>query len=147
MYLYKGSKLNLSPFQPQPVHPEDIKKFPQPATNNVSFTKDNETQAKIYACFSTCISFSIHTSLVNPKIKVMVDRELDEEKRKENVYIYTFNSEDNGWKYLEDSREWYSEIEQKAIDIKKYTREEILSELKRNPDIEIIKDSSNLFLT
>ena len=77
----------------------------------------------------------------------MVDRELDEEKRKENVYIYTFNSEDNGWKYLEDSREWYSEIEQKAIDIKKYTREEILSELKRNPDIEIIKDSSNLFLT
>ena len=47
MYLYKGSKLNLSPFQPQPVHPEDIKKFPQPAPDNVIFTKDNETQAKI----------------------------------------------------------------------------------------------------
>ena len=97
MYLYKGSKLNLNPFQPQPVSPDDIKKFPKPSPKSVIFAKENETHAKIYACFSTCISFSIHTSSVDPKIKVVIDRELDEEKRKENVYIYTFNSEDNGW--------------------------------------------------
>lgn len=138
MILYKGSKLHMNPFKPQPVHPDDYYKFPEPKPENVIFASESETKAKIFATFSTIIPFRMETYRDKPQKTVITDLPLDI-KLEEKIYIYKFDSDKQGWKYIENSREWYNTKEQIPLEIKKYTREGLYNELKENTEISFIK--------
>lgn len=135
MILYKGSKLNTNPFQPQPVHPDDDCKFQEPIPDKVIFASESEIKAKIFATFSTIIPFQISTTADDPRIKITLGDNINQEFLKEKVYIYKFNSGQQGWRYIKDSREWYNTKEQIPMEIQEYTREELYKELRENPEI------------
>lgn len=135
MYLYKGSKLQMSPFQPQLLHPDDYHKFLDPIPHNVIFASDSETKAKIFATFSGIIPFVISSTSEKPGITIILRDYIKPETLQENVYIYKFNSDTGSWKYIEESREWYSTEEETPVEIKEYKREELYNELKENPEI------------
>lgn len=135
MNLFKGSRLYLNPFQPQPVHPDDFHKFPEPVPNSVIFASESETKAKIFATFSGIISFGTSTTSQKPGITIHLSDSIDPETLKEKVYLYKFDSETEGWKYIEESREWYNITQQVPLEVKEYTREELYKELKENSEI------------
>ncbi|MDY0097037.1 MAG: hypothetical protein RBS01_01660 [Candidatus Dojkabacteria bacterium] len=135
MILYKGSKLNINPFQPQPIHPDDYHKFPKPIPEKAIFASESETKAKIFATFSTIITFEISTTSNDPRITITLGDKIDEEVLKDKVYIYKFDSEQQGWKYIEESREWYNTEQQIPIEIQEYSRETLYKELRENPEI------------
>jgi len=135
MILYKGSKLNMSPFQPQPVHPDDYHKFLAPIPQKVLFASDSEIEAKIFATFSGIIPFETHTTSKKPNITIILNDEIEPIALKEKVYLYKFDSKQDGWKYIKESREWYNQTEQTPIGIQEYTREDLYTELKENHEI------------
>ena len=135
MILYKGSKLNMIPFQPQPIHPDDYHKFPKPIPDKAIFASESETKAKIFATFSTIITFETSTTSDNPNITITLEGKIDTELLKEKVYIYKFDSEQQGWEYIKESREWYNTKQQIPIEIEEYTRETLYKELRGNPEI------------
>ncbi len=135
MDLFKGSKLNISPFQPQTLHPDDFHKFPQPVPNSVIFASESETKAKIFATFSGIISFGTSSTSQKPGITVTLEDEIVPETLKEKVYLYKFDSENEGWKYLPETKEWYNTQEQIPIEMKEYTREDLYKELRENKEI------------
>jgi len=133
--LYKGSKLNINPFQPQPLHPDDYHKFPDPIPQSVIFASESETKAKIFATFSGIISFGTSSTSDKPGITIILRDSIKPETLQENVYLYKFNSETGLWKYIEESGEWYSTKEETPTEIIEYTREELYKELMENPEI------------
>lgn len=135
MILYKGSKLNINPFQPQPLHPDDYHKFPDPIPQSVIFASESETKAKIFATFSGIISFGTSSTSDKPGITIILRDSIKPETLQENVYLYKFNSETGLWKYIEESGEWYSTKEETPTEIIEYTREELYKELMENPEI------------
>ena len=135
MILYKGSKLNMIPFQPQPIHPDDYHKFPKPIPEKAIFASESEIKAKIFATFSTLIPFGTSTTSDNPNITITLEGKIDTELLKEKVYIYKFDSEQQDWEYIKESREWYNAKEQIPIEIDEYTRETLYKELRGNPEI------------
>lgn len=142
MFLYKGSKLNMSPFKPQALHSDDVQKFPEPVPKSVIFASNSETKAKIFAVFSTIISFGTESSSDDSKISVIIEDEIIPDTLKEKVYLYKFDSDKGSWKYIEETSEWYSTEEQIPTEIKEYTREELYKELRENPEISFRKEFS-----
>jgi len=140
MILYKGSKLNVNPFQPQPVHPDDYYKFPEPIPDKAIFASESETEAKIFATFSTIVSFEISTTSDDPRITITLGDKIESEILKEKVYIHRFDSEQQGWRYIEKSREWYNTEGQIPTEIQEYTRETLYRELRENPEISFKED-------
>ncbi len=112
MDLFKGSKLNMSPFQPQTLHPDDFHKFPQPVPSSVIFASESETKAKIFATFSGIISFGTSSTSKKPGITVTLEDEI-----------------------VPETKEWYNTQEQIPIEMKEYTREDLYKELKENKEI------------
>lgn len=135
MILYKGSKLDLNPFEPQLVHPDDYHKFPEPMPTKVIFASESETKAKIFAVFSRIISFSTETSVDKPAITITIEDPIEAKSLNERVYLYEFDTNTGDWKYLKESGEWYSTEPQIPITVKEYTREELYSELRNNSEI------------
>lgn len=135
MNLFKGSKNYINPFQPQPVHPDDFHKFPEPVPRSVIFASDSEIKAKIFATFSTIINFATSTSAEKLGITITLKDKIDPETLKEKVYLYKFSSKEQGWKYMEESGEWYNTQEQIPLEIQEYTRGDLYRELKENPEI------------
>lgn len=140
MLLFKGSKLNMNPFQPQTVQSDDFHKFPQPIPKSVIFASNSETKAKIFAVFSTIIPFKIESSSDNSQISVIMEDEIIPETLKEKVYLYKFDSDKRSWKPIEETSEWYSTEEQIPIEITEYTREELYNELRENSEISLKKE-------
>lgn len=135
MNLFKGSRLYINPFQPQPVHPDDFHKFPDPVPSSVIFASESETKAKIFATFSGIISFGTSTYSQRPGITVILEDQIIPETLKEKVCLYKFDSETKGWEYLQESEEWYNTEEQVPLEVTEYTREELYKELRENPEI------------
>ena len=140
MILYKGSKLNDSPFHPQPVHKDDIKKFPEPTPNGVIFATESESHAKIFAVFSGIVSFGTTISPDGKKREIILRGEIRPEDLEEEVYIHEFDSDKGDWKYLKASGEWYSTKEEIPSTTKEYTREELYKELQENTEIEFVQE-------
>lgn len=140
MKIYKGSKLNMNPFEPQPVHSDDFHKFPEPIPSKVIFASSSEKRAKIFAIFSGITSFGTSTTSDKSQIYISIKKPIKQERLKEEVYIYTFDSETDGWKYIPESGEWYNCSKQIPIGIQKNTREELLKELEVDPEISIEED-------
>lgn len=135
MILYKGSKLNMNPFEPQPVHPDDYDKFKGLVPEKVIFATESKTKAKIFATFSNVISFGSTTNRSNSGITVYIEEPLPEETLEKNVYIYSFDSNNNTWHYIDETKEWYTTQPQTPIEIEKYSRGELYNELKKNPEV------------
>lgn len=140
MILYKGTDKNNSPFQPQPVHNDDIKKFPEPTPEGVIFATDSETHAKIFAVFSGIVSFGTVMSPDEKKRQIILRGEIREEDLEEKVYVHEFDSEEGDWKYIKESGEWYSTEEQIPSATKEYTRRELYKELQENSEIEFVQE-------
>lgn len=146
MNLFKGSKIYMNPFPPQPVHPDDFHKFPEPIPSSVIFASESEIKAKIFATFSGIISFGTSSTSQKPGITIHLSDSIEPEVLKEKVYIYRFDSETEGWKFIEKSGEWYNITEQAPLEVREYTREELYKELKENPEItfeEELKEKEN----
>lgn len=144
MKVYKGSRLYLNPFEPQIVYPDDFHKFPIPTPKGVIFATDSILKAKIFAVFSGISNFSSSTTVDSDVITVRVDRKLKEQYFEEKVYIYEFETENNDWKYLNQSGEWYSTKEQIPLNISEYTRGELYTEITNSTDIVLYEEEDNI---
>ena len=144
MKVYKGSRFYLNPFEPQIVHPDDYHKFPIPTPKGVIFATDSEIKAKIFAVFSGVSTFSSSTTENIDIITVRVDRKLKEQYLEEKVYIYEFETENNDWKYLNQSGEWYTTEEQIPLNITEYTRGELYTEINNSTDIVLYEEQERI---
>ncbi len=125
----------MSPFQPQPVHPDDIHKFPSSTPSGVIFASDSEINAKIFAALRGVCSFGTIPSEDNKKLRVMLYDRPDQKLMDETVYIFTFSKDEGNWEYIRESGEWYCTEEQTPTEIRQYTREQLYNELRENPEL------------
>ena len=125
----------MNPFVPQAVHPNDFHKFSEPVPANAIFASNSETEAKIFAALSGIKSFMILPRSQKEGITVSTESKIEKHDLEGKVYVYRFDSEGEGWNYIEESKEWYNTKEQIPIEITEYKREELYNELRENPDI------------
>lgn len=135
MQLYKGSKLNFeNQFETQPVYSDDEDKFPEPRPEKVIFATDSEIKAKLFAALRGVCSFGT-VKTEDGRWEVIIEDAIDMEKMTEKVQLYTFEQNDD-WKFLEKSREWYSTKPETFISKEEYTRQELYDELRQDPNLE-----------